>query len=77
MRDRKNSNQTPENESCTEKETEEDSYMMRSFVWVFQSPDGRFTQTDIETHLKENWWDVMLGAIIVGRVLIKIHKWFQ
>ena len=68
--------------SSTEKtqtihQLEEESFLIRSFVWVFRSPDGRHTQTDLETAHEGGWWDVALGFIVAGRVLYRMNKWLQ
>ena len=60
-----------------EEETWEDSFLMKSFVWVFRSPDGRYAQTDLHEASQEAWWDVALSMMVVGRVLVHIHKWFK
>ena len=77
MQSTKDSRQTEEDVRRSKREKKEEGYLLRSFVWVFQTPDGRFVQTGIERHLKKNWWDVVLGVVVVGRVLFRLNKWLQ
>ena len=66
-----------ENKAKTIHQREEESFLIRSFVWVFRSPDGRHTQTDLETVHQSEWYDVALVFIVAGRVIYRIHKWFH
>jgi len=74
--DPKEKSQIQTNET-EEEETWEDGFLMKSFVWVFRSPDGRYAQTDLHEASHEAWWDVALSMMVAGRVLVHIHKWFQ
>lgn len=67
--------ETRQEESAEAEETQ--NYLMRSFVWVFRSPDGRFTQTDLPQPSQDTWWDVVLGMIVLGRVFIHTIKWIN
>ena len=60
-----------------EAKEEEESFLMRSFVWVFRSPDGRFTQTDLPQPSHETWWDIVLSVEVLGRVVIHTIKWIH
>ena len=68
--------------SSTEKtqtihQLEEESFLIRSFVWVFLSPDGRHTQTDLDTLHHSSMWDVCLSIVVLGRIAFRVNQWLK
>ena len=71
MRHQKANSQETKTFSDEEKETDTE----RSYVFVYQTPDGRTCQTEAKAKTKEKTgfhlelWDVFLAFVVVGRFL--------
>ena len=68
-------NNTIRDSSKDQDETE--NFLIRSFVWVFRSPDGRHTQTDLDTLHHSSMWDDCLSIVVLGRIAFRVNQWLK
>ena len=77
MRDSTASKESKTIRDSSKDKEETENFLIRSFVWVFQSPDGRYTQTDLEALQQSSMWDVCLSLVVLGRIAFRINQWLK